>query len=93
MSRWLMIVGAFVIAAVLTSGLAFGQPKADCKDNRVQTPEKVEGQVVNVDQSAGKVTIRDTKGRTHEFQATRETLQEMKPGDRIEARLREAPKC
>jgi hypothetical protein len=92
MSRWLMTSGVFVSAAFLAAGLAFGQPKADCKD-RVQTPERVEGQVVSVDQNAGKVTIRDNKGGTHEFQANRETLQEMKPGDRVEAKLREAPKC
>jgi hypothetical protein len=48
---------------------------------------------LGVDQNAGKVTIRDSKGTTHEFQANRETLQEMKPGDKIEAKLREAPKC
>ena len=60
---------------------------------RTQTPEQVEGQVVAVDQNAGKITIRDSQGTTHEFQASRETLQEMKPGDKIEAKLREAPKC
>lgn len=92
MSRWLMTSGVFVTAALLTAGLAFGQTKEDCM-KRTQTPERVEGQVVAVDQNAGKVTIRDTKGGTHEFQASRETLQEMKAGDRVEAKLREAPKC
>jgi hypothetical protein len=29
----------------------------------------------------------------HEFQASKETLQDFKVGDRIEANLREAPKC
>jgi len=77
---------------MLSGVLAFGQPKADCKD-RAQTPEKVEGQVVAVDQSAGRVTIREKNGSTHEFQANPETLHDMKPGDQIEAKLREAPKC
>ncbi|MGH7347634.1 MAG: hypothetical protein ACREK4_22200 [Candidatus Rokuibacteriota bacterium] len=72
--------------------LAFGQPKADCQ-NRAQVPDKVAGQVVAVDQSSGRVTIKETNGATHEFQATRDTLKDMKPGDRIEAKLREAPKC
>jgi hypothetical protein len=89
MKRWLMSSGVLATGALLTAGLAFGQPKADCQ----KAPERVEGQVVSVDQNAGKVTIRDGKGATHEFQANRETLKEMKPGDRIEAKLREAPKC
>jgi hypothetical protein len=33
------------------------------------------------------------KGATHEFQASKETLQDLKVGDRIDANLREAPKC
>ena len=92
MKRWLLTSSALATGALLTAGLAFGQSKEDCM-KRTQTPERVEGQVVAVDQTAGKVTIRDTKGTTHEFQANRETLQDMKPGDRIEAKLREAPKC
>ena len=92
MKRWLMLSGVLTTTAVLATGLAFAQPKADCKD-RAQTPEKVEGQVMAVDPSAGRVTIREKNGQTHEFQANRETLQDMKPGDTIEAKLREAPKC
>jgi hypothetical protein len=92
MKRWLMLVSALTTTMVLATGLAVAQPKADCK-NRADVPEKVEGQVTAVDQKSGRVTIRDTKGGTHEFQASKETLQDMKPGDRIEAKLREAPKC
>jgi hypothetical protein len=39
------------------------------------------------------VTVREKDGTTHEFQANAETLKDMKPGDQIEAKLREAPKC
>jgi len=92
MKRWLVLSGVLTTTALLTTGLAFGQPKADCKD-RAATPEKVEGQVVAVDKKGGRVTIREQNGTTHEFQANRETLQDMKPGDKIEAKLREAPKC
>ena len=42
MKRWLMLSGVLTTTAVLATGLAFAQPKADCKD-RAQTPEKVEG--------------------------------------------------
>src|SRR5207249_7563144 len=72
MKRWLMLSGVLTTTAFLATGLAFGQPKADCKD-RAQTPEKVEGQVVAVDQSAGRVTIREKNGSTHEFQAEEHT--------------------
>jgi Cu/Ag efflux protein CusF len=92
MKGWLMVSGVLTTSAVLAAGLAFAQPKADCK-NRAQTPEKVEGQVMAVDQNSGRVTIREKNGNTHEFQANRDTLQDMKPGDKIEAKLREAPKC
>ena len=91
MNRWLTLSGGFVTIALLSTGPAFGQqPKADCK---ASTPEKVEGQVVRVDPATNKVTIRDKSGATHEFQTNKETTKDMKPGDQIEARLRQAPKC
>jgi hypothetical protein len=93
MKRWLVLSAVLSSSAVLATGLAFGQQKTECKNNRVSTPEKVEGQVTAVDQSAGRITVREKNGTTHEFQANRETLQDMKPGDQIEAKLREAPKC
>ena len=39
MKRWLVLSGVLTTTALLTTGLAFGQPKADCK-TRAQTPEK-----------------------------------------------------
>jgi len=91
MNRWLTLSGGFVAIALLSAGLAFGQqPKPDCKAGAL---EKVEGQVVRVDPATNKVTIRDKSGATHEFQANKETTKDMKPGDQIEARLREASKC
>jgi hypothetical protein len=89
MNRWLTFPSGFVAITLLSAGLAFGQqPKADCK-----APDKVEGQVVRVDQKTNKVTIRDKSGTTHEFQANQETTKDLKPGDTIEAKLRQAPKC
>jgi hypothetical protein len=38
-------------------------------------------------------TVREADGKVHELQASTETLQNLKVGDRIEAKLREAPKC
>jgi hypothetical protein len=94
MTRWSTLSLAALGMAVLATAPAIAQqaqpkPAADCKAN---TPAKVEGQVVSVD-PAGKVTVRANDGKTHEFQATAETAKTMKPGDRLEATLREAPKC
>ena len=91
MNRWLTFTAAGMTTALLSAGLAFGQQKpAECN---TKAPDKVEGQVVSVDQNAGKMTIRDKSGTTHEFQASKETLADMKPGDTIEAKLRKAPNC
>ena len=57
------------------------------------TPQTVEGQVVKVDAAQNKLTVRQADGTVHEFQASAEALQGFKVGDRIEANLREAPKC
>lgn len=91
MHRWLTISGSLVAVALLSTGLALAQqPKPDCKAG---APAKVEGQVVRVDPATNKVTVREKNGSTHEFQANQDTVKDMKPGDQIEARLREAPKC
>jgi hypothetical protein len=96
MNRWLLLSGGFVSAALLTAGLAFGQtatqPKSatECVKG---APKKVEGQVVSVNPEAGKMTVRDKKGQTHEFQVSREMANDMKPGDTIEAKLSDGQKC
>jgi hypothetical protein len=47
-------------SAIVVTGLAVGQQKAECKNNRLSTPEKVEGQVTAVDRRAG--PSRSTEG-------------------------------
>lgn len=79
-----------VAGVLLMSGTALAQPKAE-KCDRSRLPEKVDAQVVKVDTQQGKVTVRDANGTLHEFSASKETLQDLKPGDRIEAKLRTAP--
>jgi hypothetical protein len=74
------------------AALAQGKPACDAQ-GRMKAPEKVEGQIVKVDQAQSKVTVREPGGTVHEFQASAETLKDLKVGDRIEAKLREAPKC
>jgi hypothetical protein len=84
---------AVIVATVaLWSGAALAQAKsADCDAARL--PPKVEGQVIKIDEAKEKVTIRADNGTTHEFQAAKATLQSLKAGDRIEAKLRTAPNC
>ena len=97
MTRWFAYGAGLLTAALLAAMPAFGQQpsqtqrtSADCK---AHAPEKVDGQVMKVDPSAGKVTVKDKSGTMHEFQASHEMLQNMKAGDKIEATLREVPKC
>jgi Cu/Ag efflux protein CusF len=86
--RWTRLSAVLATAVLLASGAASAQtqPKPEC--DRARTPEKVDAQVVKVDARQGKITVREDNGRTHEFQASKETLQDLKPGDRIEATLR-----
>jgi hypothetical protein len=74
------------------TALAQGKPACD-ERGKVKTVEKVEGEVTKIDIAQGKVTVREADGKLHEFQASPETLQDLKVGGHIEARLREAPKC
>ena len=91
MNRWLTLSSGFVAITLLSAGLAFGQqPKPDCKAG---APAMVEGQVLRVDAKTNRITVRDKSGTTHEFQANAETTKDLKAGDTIEAKLREAPKC
>ena len=72
----------------------FAQNKPKCDEQgKVKTPERVAGLVLKVDPDQGKLTLRESNGTVHEFQASKDALMEMKVGDRIEATLREAPKC
>ena len=93
MKRWTAISAGVVTMALLAGGPALAQQPQSKADCQAKTPQKVDGQVVSVDPNANKVTVKDKSGTTHEFEATKETVQTMKPGDRIEATLRQAPKC
>jgi Cu/Ag efflux protein CusF len=82
------------VVLMLWAGAASAQGKPACdQQGRVATAQKIEGQVVKVDAAQNKVTVKEADGTVHEFQASKDTLQGLKPGDRIEANLREAPKC
>jgi hypothetical protein len=80
------IAAAVLAGALIVSGAGYvqAQNKPDCPKGAVD----IEGQVVKVDAAQGKVTVRGADGTTHEFQASKETLQGMKVGDKIAAKPR-----
>ena len=97
MKRWKDVCAGVAMLGILAGTPALAQQPQQAPprstDCAAKTPAKVDGQVTSVDQNAGKVTIKDKNGTTHEFQATPDMARTMKPGDRIEATLREAPRC
>ena len=94
MARWPLVAMGLVVALMLWPGYALAQGKPACDaQGRVMTPQKVEGQVTKIDTAQNKITLREADGTVHEFQASKETLQDLKVGDRLTANLREAPKC
>jgi ribosomal protein S1 len=93
MTTYKAVAMGVVLAVPLWAGFAAGQSKPSCDQMKAGAPQKVEGKVVRVDQAQGKVAVTESDGKTHEFQASKETLQDLKVGDNVEARLRELPRC
>ena len=92
MRLWRHMAAVGMATAMLWSGAALAEVKSTNCDP-VRFPPTVEGQVVKVNKEEGKVTLRTANGTVHEFQASKETLQDLKPGDRIAAKLRNGPNC
>ena len=92
MRPWRHMAAVVAATATLWNGAALAEVKLTNCDP-VRYPPKVEGQVLKVDMNEGKVTLRTSDGTVHEFQASKETLQEFKVGDHIKAKLRNAPNC
>jgi len=93
MTPYKAVAMGIVLVVPLWAGFAAGQSKPSCDQMKAGAPQKVEGKVVRVDQAQGKVAVTASGGKTHEFQASKETLRDLKVGDNIEAKLRELPKC
>jgi Cu/Ag efflux protein CusF len=55
-----------------------------------QTSEVIAGLVTKIDHERSRVTLRSSDGESHEFEASAETLKDLKVGDRIEATRRPA---
>ena len=94
MKTWVSASAVAIAGAVLWAGTALGQAqKSGCDAMKAGAPQKVEGQVVNVDANSHKISVKTGDGKTHEFQASPEMVRDFKVGDRIEANLRDAANC
>ncbi len=89
-----LLVAAMTAGIMLWSGVVFGQDKPRCdQQGKLLAPEKVAGQVVKVDTASGRLSVREAGGKIHEFQASQETLRDLKVGDQVEAKLRAGQEC
>jgi Cu/Ag efflux protein CusF len=61
-------------------------------EDKRNSPDTVGGQVTKVDPARKRVTMRDGDGTVREFEASKETLEDLKVGDRIEAKRRQDSK-
>lgn len=93
MKPYKALAAGITLVVPLWAGFAAGQSKPSCDQMKAAAPQKVEGRVVRVDNAAGKVAVAAADGKTHEFQASKETLQDLKVGDKIQANLRSLPNC
>ena len=81
------------LAGLCAVGAVSAQTTTPKQCQPAKAPQRVEGQVVEMNATQEKIKVRDTAGATHEFEASQETLRDLKIGDKIEATLRPLPKC
>jgi hypothetical protein len=67
-----------------------GQP-TDCP--KIKAVERIDGTVMNIDAQQGVLTLLGSDGTIHKFQASPETLQDLKIGDKIQTKLRISDRC
>jgi len=75
-----------LILAIAAMLCMIGQGTA--RAEKPKTPETVAGQVTKIDPARSRVTVTTSDGSVNEFEASKETLQDLKVGDRIEAKRR-----
>ena len=83
MRRITPLVVAVTAAALCWVGSAQAQSTPGCVAGKAATPQKVEGEVLKVDHALDKLTVRGKDGVVHEFQVSKDTLRDLKPGDKI----------
>ena len=99
-AKWMRGLAGLAAVVFLAGGVATvdaqstrSKKTAECPPAKANAPERLEGQVIAVDQNDGKVTIRGADGQTHEFRGNKDTVREYKVGDRLELNLRTGQNC
>ncbi len=67
-----------------------GQP-GDCP--KIGAVERIDGTVTNIEAQQGVLTLLGSDGTIHKFQASPDTLQGLKIGDKIQTKLRISETC
>ena len=93
MKQFIGLVAAVTVAALGWGAPAQAQSTPGCVAGKAATPQKIEGEVLKVDHGLDKITVKGKDGVVHEFQVSKDTLRDLKAGDKIDASLRAAPKC
>ena len=90
-----MLAAGLLALSGLWTGLAHAQDKPPCDRQAIlaASPEKIEGEVVRVDRTRNRLSVRQGDGKTHEFEVSQETLQNLKVGDRIQAKRSALTNC
>ena len=91
MTRYTAIAASIVLAVPLWTGFAAAQSKPACDQMKANAPQTVEGKVARIDAASNKVAVTEANGKTHEFQASKETLQDRQGGPHTEPTPRERP--
>jgi hypothetical protein len=78
-------LAALALAFALAQGIVVAPTVAMAAE---QGSEIVAGIVTKIDPGKSRVTVRSSDGKLHEFDASAETLKDLKVGDRIEAKRR-----
>ena len=89
-------MASLVAATMLWSAAAAAPAGPVCDVERMpgqQLAKKAEGRVVKIDRTAGKVTLRQPDGKSHEYLASQATLRELKEGDSLEITVKQPRTC
>jgi Cu/Ag efflux protein CusF len=76
------------MALTVALGLGVSVAPAQVQAEEPQALEVIGGEVTKIDLERKRVTVRSSDGGVHEFEASEETLKDLKVGDRIEAKRR-----
>ena len=76
---------AMALAIALGQGFVAAPRAATAAE---QASEVIAGEVTKIDLDRSRVTVRSSDGKPHEFEASAETLKDLKVGDKIEAKRR-----